>query len=109
MTVGGKFAVDLIARAAHAVALRAAALDHEAGDDAVENEAVIKARICQRDEVVDGVGGQLGIELAGHHRTALHLDGHNGIGHIVLLVSRRGAFGFLFHEQADAVLAEILQ
>ena len=27
----------------------------------------------------------------------------------VLLVSRRGAFGFLFHEQADAVLAEILQ
>ena len=53
VTVGGKFAVDLIARAAHAVALRAAALDHEAGDDAVENKAVVKAGVCQLDEVVD--------------------------------------------------------
>src|SRR3990170_7715973 len=38
---------DLVARAAAARPLRVAALDHEAGDDAVENDAVVEACLGQ--------------------------------------------------------------
>ena len=80
--VGGELAVDLIAGAAHAVAVGAAALDHEAGDDPVEGQAVIEALVSQRDEVVDGVGSLLGIQLAAHNAAVLHGDGYDGIAHI---------------------------
>ena len=80
--VAGELAVDLIAGAAHAVSVGAAALDHEAGDDPVEGQAVIEALVSQRDEVVDGVGSLLGIQLAAHNAAVLHSDGYDGIAHI---------------------------
>ena len=45
--VVGKLALDAVARAAHAVAVGAAALDHKALDDPVEDQAVIKALVHQ--------------------------------------------------------------
>ena len=42
--VGADLVVEGVARAAHAPAERAAALDHEAGDDAVEDQAVVERR-----------------------------------------------------------------
>ncbi len=59
--VAGKLTVDLIAGAAHAGSLRAAALNHEAGDDPVEGQAVIKALVGKGDEVIDGIGCLFGI------------------------------------------------
>ena len=41
-----ELALDAVAGAAHAGALGAAALNHEAGNDAVEDQTVIKAVIC---------------------------------------------------------------
>ena len=61
VTVCRKFAVDLIARAAHAVALRAAALDHEAGDHAVEDQAVIKTGVGERDEIPHALRSDVGV------------------------------------------------
>ncbi len=93
--VGGEFALDAVAGAAHAGAVGAAALDHEAGDDPVEGQAVVKALVGQGDEVVDGVGGLVGVQLALHDAAVLHGDGDNGIRHryrflsfIVLSISR---------------------
>ena len=45
--VVGKLALDAVARAAHAVAVGAASLDHKALDDPVEDQAVIKALVHQ--------------------------------------------------------------
>ena len=52
--VGGKLALDVPAGAAGAVAQRAAALDHEAGDHAVEGQAVVKALADQLLEILTG-------------------------------------------------------
>ena len=85
-TVVGKLALDGVAGAAHAGALGAAALDHEAGDHPVEDQAIVEAGLDQADEVVDGVGGHLGVELGHHLAAVFHLKGHNGIlSHLVFL------------------------
>ena len=42
-----ELAADAVARSAHTVALRVAALNHEALDDSVENQAVIEAAAYQ--------------------------------------------------------------
>ena len=81
-TVGGKLAGDLVAGAAHAAALGVAALDHEAGDDPVEDKAVKEAFLYQRDKVVDGVGGHLRVKLGHHLAAAFHFKGHDGIAHV---------------------------
>ena len=49
--------------AAHAGALRAAALRHEAGDHAVELDAIIKAFADQFLDPLDMAGGQIGPQL----------------------------------------------
>ena len=85
--VAGELALDGIARAAHAGALGVAALDHEAGDDAVEDHAVIKALFDQGDEVVDGVGGDLRIELGADDAAVIHLNGDDGVHMDYLLIS----------------------
>jgi len=41
------------------------ALDHEAGDDAVKNQAVIEALVGQRDEIAHALRGVFGIQYAG--------------------------------------------
>lgn len=54
--VHGKFALDMVSGAAHAGALRAAALYHEAGNDPVEDKAVVKALIRKMLKVLYGIG-----------------------------------------------------
>jgi hypothetical protein len=53
---------DLVARAAGPGAFRAAALDHEALDDAVKADAVVEAALSERHHVADVPRGVLGIE-----------------------------------------------
>ena len=77
----GKLALDGVAGAAHAVAVGAAALDHKAGDAAVEDQAVIKALLHQADEVVHAVGGHVGVELGLDDAAVFHFNGHNRIFH----------------------------
>src|SRR5215470_6393497 len=55
--------LDRVARAAGAVALRAAALHDEVGHDPVEVEAVVEALLRQGDEVLDGLRRVLREEL----------------------------------------------
>ena len=55
---------EAIAGAAAAGAGGVAALDHEVGDDAVEDGAVVEFVAGQEDEVVDGLGRFLGEQLA---------------------------------------------
>ena len=70
--------VELVARSADALAERVAALDHEAGDDAVEDDAVVQrvARLLagggvrpldlagrEADEVLDGLRGVVAVEV----------------------------------------------
>ena len=76
-----ELALDAVAGTAHAGALGAAALDHEAGNDAVEDEAVIKAAVCQRDEVIDRLRRDIRVELGGDDAAVFHFNGHNRIFH----------------------------
>ena len=61
--IGGKLALDVPAGAAGAVAQRAAALDHKAGDDTVEGQAVVKAFLDQLFEILTGDGGNFLVQL----------------------------------------------
>ena len=61
--VGSKLALDVPAGAAGAVAQRAAALDHKAGDDAVERQAVVKALADQLLEIFTGDGSGFLVQL----------------------------------------------
>ena len=56
-----ELALDAVAGAAHAGAFGTAALNHEAGNDSVENQTVIKMVIAQIDEVADALGRLVGI------------------------------------------------
>ena len=80
--VGGKFALDAPARAAGAVPQRAAALDHETADDAVEGQAVVKALIDQLLEVLTGEGGSLLVQLDVDHAAVFH----SNTNHIALIL-----------------------
>ena len=77
--VCGKLAADAVAGAAHADALRVAALDHKAGDDAVKDHAVVKALADQRNKVIDGIGRDLGVKLRLDDAAVLHFDGDDWI------------------------------
>src|SRR5699024_4190868 len=72
--VGGELALDLPAGAAGAVAQRAAALDHEPGDDPVEGQAVVKAGLDQFFKILAGDGGGLFIELDVDDAAVFHSD-----------------------------------
>ena len=88
--------LELVAGAAGAVPARAAALDHEVGDHAVEDEPVVEAVAGELREVRDGlrrvVGEELDLDRA--------LAGGHGCGH-GRDASRRPA---LTHPTADASL-----
>ena len=77
--IARKLALDTIAGAARAHALGVAALNHEAGDDAVENDAVVVALVDEADEVVDGVGGNLRVKLGLDGAAVFHLNGDDGV------------------------------
>lgn len=77
-------ALDAVSRAARTVAARAAALDDEVGDHAVEGQAVVESVFGQFDEVGHCAGGLVRVKF-GLHRSLL--GGDQGVlflfGHIV--------------------------
>ena len=76
-----ELALDAIAGATHAGTLGIAALNHETGDDAVKDEAVIEAAVHKAQEVVDGVRSNLRVELGLDDAAVFHLKGDYGIWH----------------------------
>ena len=76
-----ELALDRVAGAAYADALGVAALDHKAANDAVEDNAVIKLILYQRDKVVDRVGCNLGIKLGLYDIAVFHFDCYYRITH----------------------------
>ena len=76
-----ELALYRISGAAYANALRIAALDHEAANYSVENNAVIKLILYQRDEVVDRIGCDLGIKLGLYDIAVFHFDCYYRIAH----------------------------
>ena len=95
--VVGEFPLDPVPGSSHAGAVRVPALDHESGDDAVEDDAVIEAAVGQMDEVLDRVGGGFGIELHLDDASVLHGDRCDGrvAGHVWFLLDFL-CFGFRF-------------
>ncbi|MPN63595.1 hypothetical protein SDC9_211359 [bioreactor metagenome] len=81
-----ELARDRVARSAHAGAGRVAALDHEAGNHAVEDQPVVKALLDQVHEVGDRIGRDFGEQLGLNHIAVVHFDGHNGVHAGILLV-----------------------
>ena len=80
-TVAGKFALDAVAGAAGTSAQRVAALNHETGNDAVEDHTVIKTLVNQGDEVVHRVGCNFGVQLCLNDTAVFHFDRYDGICH----------------------------
>ena len=74
-TVAGELAADGITGAAHAGALRVTALDHESWNDTVEEEAIVKTAVGQRDEIADCLRRVLRVKLALHYASVLHGNG----------------------------------
>ena len=73
-----EFALDAVTRSAHAGAVRAAALDHKARDDAVKREAVIIALVRQGKEVLHGVRSCGSVEFELDNAAIFHFnDDHN--------------------------------
>ena len=79
--VRGELALDAVAGTAHAGALRVAALDHKAGDDAVEDQSVVKSLADEGNKVVDGVRRDFGIKLSLDNVAVFHFKGDYGITH----------------------------
>ena len=71
--------------AAHAGPGRVAALRHEAGNHAVEGDAVVKAALGQRRDALDMVGRQVGPQLDDDVAAAGKGEGQAfGVGHVGL-------------------------
>ena len=105
-----EFTLDAVAGATHAGAVGAAALDHEAGNNAVENEAVVIALVCKRNEVINAFGSDFGIELANDLAAVFHFDGYDRIAHnylsfLWLTASQRRIFIVLSISRAASRLA----
>ena len=77
--VGSKLALDGFFGAARTVAKGIAALDHKAGDDAVEGKTIIKAVIDKLQEVFDGDGSGLRIQLHGDGAVIFNLNCDNRV------------------------------
>ena len=74
-----ELALDAVAGAAHTGAFGTATLDHEAGNDSVEDQTVIKMAVAQVDEVADTLGRLVGIQLALDDAAVFHGDLKCGI------------------------------
>src|SRR5690606_19819887 len=55
--VAARFVLELVAGAAASGAGGVATLNHEVADYTVEEDAIVEALACQKDEVVDRLGG----------------------------------------------------
>ena len=87
-----EFTLDAVARTAHTGAVGATALDHEAGNDPVENQTVVEALLNQGDEIGDGLRCLLGIELSGDDTAIGHFYGNDWVHEISTSLSWRGPF-----------------
>ena len=85
--VVSKLALDVPAGAAHAGALGAAALDHKAGDDPMEDQTVIKALAHQLQKVLHGQRGRLGVQLKINGFAVFHSNANHKITHAPFLFS----------------------
>ena len=85
-SVLGEFAFDRVSRAAHAVSVRASALDHEAADHTVEDQAVIEAFINQGDKVPDRIRGDFRVQFRFHDIAVFHFKCYNWICHNIRLL-----------------------
>ena len=79
--VGPELSADAVAGSADADALRISALDHESGNDAVEDQAVIEALFHQGDKVVHRVRSNLRIEFRLDDIAVFHFKRYNRISH----------------------------
>ena len=77
----GKLAADLITRAAHAGAFRVAALDHKARDNTMEDRAVIKALLHQRNKVANRVRCNFRVQLCTDYAAVFHFNRNDRIAH----------------------------
>ena len=102
-----ELAFDAVAGAAHAGSLGAAALDHEAGDDAVEDQTVIEIVICQIDEIADALGRLVGVQLAFDDAAVFHGDFESGI-HLNIAPSWPGQSGALHPDRPRPVFYRIV-
>ena len=73
-----------ISRASHSVSVRAAALDHKAVNDSVENQSVIKTFFYQTYKIIYCVRSNLRIELGLHDIAIFHGYCNNRIIHIII-------------------------
>src|SRR5918992_3828539 len=80
--------LELVARAAGAGSLRAAALDHEVLDDAVEDQPVVVAVLRQLHEVLDGLRG-IFLEQLELDRPVVGV--HGRLAHRLLVTSTRSS------------------
>ena len=114
--VGGEFTLDVVAGTAHAGAVRAAALDHKAVDNAVKGQPVIKAAARKAKEISHGVGRDLGVQLSLDDLAAFHFYCYDWVFHwnhsFLILLSkyveyRRYARGYQNDYHADKLHEQI--
>ena len=74
--VGGKFPLDPVTGAAHAGALRIAALDHKAGNYPVKDRSIIKSLFHQGNKIGHRIRRGLRVQLHLHHAAVFHLNRH---------------------------------
>ena len=103
-----ELAFDVVSRAAHTGSIRAAALDHETADNAVEDQSIIEALLYEADEIVYGVGSNLRIKLRFHNVAIGHGNGNDRIlcHNIISFVEYSVAIIIFF--RADGKLTEAL-
>ena len=103
-----EFAFDVISRAAHTGSVRAAALDHETADHAVEDQSIIEALLYEADKVVYGVGSNFRIKLRFHNVAIGHGNGNDRIlcHNIISFIEYSVAIIIFF--RADGKLTEAL-
>ena len=87
-----KLTLDVPARAAHAGALGVASLDHEAGNNAVERQAVVKTVLDELFKVLAGDGGGAVVQLNVNGLAVLHGDtDHTEISFSVVVFCASGS------------------
>ena len=76
-----KFSFNGVAGASHTGSVGTSALDHEAFDDPVEDQPVVKALIDQTDKVIYCIWGDFRIQLRFHDIAVFHRNGNYWICH----------------------------
>ena len=86
MRLLGKFGLDVgLLGPAHAGARGIAALRHEAGDDAVEHDAVVEAFFRKALDALDMAGGEVVAQANDDVAAAVEREGEVLVGQVVLL------------------------